>query len=385
MSKKLLVRVLCVAFFVLGTAVLIRSTVRATLPEQETPPPWLDPENFAFHLPTQSTSQSTPTQPEAATATRIPWSKVAFQSFRDGNWEIYIGNDDGSGQIRLTNNSASDVHPRLNRGSTRIAFSSNRDGNYEIYSMNTDGSGLTRLTVNATDDVNPVWSPDGTKIVFQAYRDGQAEIYFMNADGSAQTRLTADGDYDGTPTWSPDGTKIAFVSRRTGGYRIYTMNANGSGLIQISSQPYSFNPTWSPDGTKIAFDADDDGDGWQDLWVMNKDGSGQQKLYDPYGQTDIWARSWSPDSRYIAFTQISFIQYNGNWYWTSAYLTALDTTQTLTTFNLSINELDWNPDWQTQDIVPPDSNINPLSAHTKIGELMVSWYGYDNLSGIEHY
>ncbi|MEW6363287.1 MAG: hypothetical protein AB1714_01470 [Acidobacteriota bacterium] len=33
-----------------------------------------------------------------------------------------------------------------------IAFASNRDGNYEIYVMNADGSGVTRLTnISATD------------------------------------------------------------------------------------------------------------------------------------------------------------------------------------------------------------------------------------------
>ncbi|MCO6434501.1 DPP IV N-terminal domain-containing protein, partial [Nitrosomonas nitrosa] len=387
MSKKSLVRIILVAFLVVGTAVLIRSTVRATLPEQETPPPWLDPENLDSPPLVQNTSQPILSQPEMpAAVVNIPWSKITFQSFRDGNWEVYVGADDGSGQVRLTNNGASDIHPRLNRGTTRIAFASNRDGNYEIYIMATNGSGLTRLTTNTTDDVNPIWSPDGTKIAFQAYRDSQAEIYVMNADGSAQTRLTTDGEFDGTPAWSPDGTKIAFVSRRTGGYRIYTMNANGSGLTQISSQPYSFNPTWSPDGTKIAFDADNDGDGWQDLWVMNNDGSSQQKLYDPYGQTDAWARSWSPDGKYVAFTQISFTQYQGNWYWTYAYLDAQNTGPNYPSqIRLSSSGLDWNPDWQTQDIVPPDSNINPLSAYTKIGKLVISWYGYDNLSGVDHY
>ncbi|MQY74583.1 MAG: hypothetical protein GH148_03485 [Clostridia bacterium] len=32
-------------------------------------------------------------------------------SDRDGNWEIYIMNIDGSGQINLTNDPARDEHP----------------------------------------------------------------------------------------------------------------------------------------------------------------------------------------------------------------------------------------------------------------------------------
>ena len=34
----------------------------------------------------------------------------------------------------------------------KIAFESKRDGNYEIYVMNADGTDLTRLTNSSTDD-----------------------------------------------------------------------------------------------------------------------------------------------------------------------------------------------------------------------------------------
>ncbi len=54
----------------------------------------------------------------------------------------------------------------------KIAFETGRDGNSEIYSMNPDGSGQTNLTNNSTVDVNPAWSPDGTKIAFASERDG---------------------------------------------------------------------------------------------------------------------------------------------------------------------------------------------------------------------
>ena len=72
----------------------------------------------------------------------------------------------------------------------RIAFRSNRDGNYEIYVRNADGSGQTNLTNNPAGDFEPTWSPDGEKIAFRSNRDGNEEIYVMNADGSDLTRLT---------------------------------------------------------------------------------------------------------------------------------------------------------------------------------------------------
>ena len=64
-----------------------------------------------------------------------------------------------------------------------IAFSSTRDGNWDIYVMNADGSDLTRLTNATGADLAPAWSPDGRSIAFTSNRDGNAEIYVMNASG----------------------------------------------------------------------------------------------------------------------------------------------------------------------------------------------------------
>ena len=93
----------------------------------------------------------------------------------------------------------------------RIAFDSQRDGNREIYVMDADGSGVARLTHNGDDDLTPSWSPDGRRIAFASGGRARLDIYVMNADGSGATRLT-DND-GGTPAWSPDGRRIAFTLR----------------------------------------------------------------------------------------------------------------------------------------------------------------------------
>jgi dipeptidyl aminopeptidase/acylaminoacyl peptidase len=122
----------------------------------------------------------------------------------EGSTELYVSNIDGMGQLRLTNSPGSEGGPTQtgvddNDGEslpswspdgTKIAFASNRDGNWEIYVVNADGSGSQRLTNNPATDLRPRWSPDGTKIAFQSDRDGNQEIYSMNPDGSGQTNLT---------------------------------------------------------------------------------------------------------------------------------------------------------------------------------------------------
>jgi Tol biopolymer transport system component len=85
--------------------------------------------------------------------------KIVFASGRDGNWEIYVMNADGSNQTRLTNHPDVDMQPAWSYDGKQIAFVSTRDGNQEIYVINADGSNLLRLTNNDTTDSDPVWMP----------------------------------------------------------------------------------------------------------------------------------------------------------------------------------------------------------------------------------
>ncbi len=83
----------------------------------------------------------------------------------------------------------------------KIAFDTDRDGNFEVYIMDADGSNQTNITKNPAQDGNPCWSPYGEKIVFESYRDGNFELYIMNVDGSNQMNLTKNRAEDGDPSW----------------------------------------------------------------------------------------------------------------------------------------------------------------------------------------
>jgi len=83
-----------------------------------------------------------------------------------------------------------------------IAFHSNRDGNFEIYVMNADGSEQKRITNNSAFYDCPCWSPDGKRIDFRAVKDENWDIYVMNADGTEQKRLTDHPAQDDKPCWA---------------------------------------------------------------------------------------------------------------------------------------------------------------------------------------
>jgi Tol biopolymer transport system component len=228
--------------------------------------------------------------------------RIAFESQRDGNPEIYVMNPDGSNQTRLTTNPALDTDPDWSPDRKKLVFHSNRDGNPEIYVMNADGTGQARLTSSRSTDRNATWSPDGKKIAFETYRDGAgAEIYVMNADGTGLKRLTDNQVDDFDAAWSPDGAKIAFArGSEDGNQEIYLMNANGSGQTNLTrtTQAREFNPAWSPDGTHIAFHSNRDQGNWE-IYVMRSNGSAQTRI------TDNCCRDfnpiWSPDGDKIAF------------------------------------------------------------------------------------
>jgi hypothetical protein len=68
-------------------------------------------------------------------------------------------NPDGTAQTPITNHPAYDSPGMFSPDSTRIVFSTNRDGDFEMYVMNANGSGQTRITTAAGFDGSEDWQP----------------------------------------------------------------------------------------------------------------------------------------------------------------------------------------------------------------------------------
>ena len=151
-------------------------------------------------------------------------------------------------RTRLTNNAADEGSAPWSPDGTKLAFTSNRDGNYEVYVMNADGSSQTRLTNTTSADVAPQWAPNGTQILFVSNRDGNYEIYRLNSDLSTN-RLTNNAAADGydsvtvggviNPYYglspSPDGAWIVFMSTRDGNYELYRMDSSGGNISRLTN------------------------------------------------------------------------------------------------------------------------------------------------------
>ena len=225
--------------------------------------------------------------------------KIAFSSFRTGNYEIFVTNADGGGQTNITNNPNADQEPAWSPDGTRIAFRSNRTGAGDIYVMNADGSNPVQLTSATASEGQPSWSPDGTKIAFRRDLAGNDEIFVMGADGANPTNISNDAGDDIEPAWAPDGSKIAFASDRTGNSEIFVMGSGGASPANITQNPAAdLEPSWAPDGTKIAFTRNSPN---HEVFSMDASGANQTNLTN-FATADRYP-AWSPDGTKIAFNR----------------------------------------------------------------------------------
>jgi Tol biopolymer transport system component len=283
-------------------------------------------------------------------------SRIAFSTMRNGSWDIYLMNPDGSGLTNLTRSALTDPYnliwspdgsriafqdlegmdigvikadgtelrnltnstpietsdraineensPAWSPDSRKIAFDADRGplsapSNWDIFAVDVDGSGLTNLTESPLNDWQAAWSPDGRI----AYIGGcGSSICIMNSDGSGTTPV-AGPQMVGPPSWSPDGRKIMLSAFVGGQNEIHVVNVDGTGeRALVTGGQFSFSPVWSPDGTRIAFAA-------ADIEVMNADGSGRRRLTNSGRYPN--RLTWSPDGTRIAYVSAGIDPYNG--------------------------------------------------------------------------
>ena len=237
-----------------------------------------------------------------------PAARVAFSAGTQGNFEIYIMNEDGSGKIQVTDHPANDTNPVWSNDGKKIAFVSDRDGDQKIYVMNADGSDQVMLVPGSGIEYAADWSPDDRKITFTSFQDGNSDIYVINADGTNLIRLTQDSASDVGSRWSPDGSRIIYSSEvggpYEGNYEIIAINADGSATVNLTNNPArDYCPVWSPDGRMIAFNSDRTG--MDAIYTMNADGSEPVLLVTTEGY--VSCTDWSQDGKKLIFN----LQANG--------------------------------------------------------------------------
>lgn len=79
---------------------------------------------------------------------------------------------------------------------------------------------------------------------------------------------------------------------------VWRVNDDGTGLQRLTAdQAQEFDPTWSPDAMMIAYRSETEGD--SEIYVMNADGSNRRNVTN--NPAADYSPSWSPDGSRIAF------------------------------------------------------------------------------------
>ena len=177
---------------------------------------------------------------------------------------------------------------------------------YDIFTANPDGSNLKQLTNAPGYDAEGTITLDGKTITFTSVRNGDQtekdiadykellaqnlirptslEIMLMKADGSDKKQITNLGAASFGPAFTADGKKIIFSSNydpethATGGegnFELWMMNRDGSGLERIThSDAFDGFPMFSPDGKKL-------------VWASNRNGKAPH-------ETNVFIGDWVP-------------------------------------------------------------------------------------------
>jgi imidazolonepropionase-like amidohydrolase/Tol biopolymer transport system component len=152
-------------------------------------------------------------------------------------------------------------------------------------------------------------SPDGKQIVFDLLGD----LYLLPIAGGEAKPLTSSIAWEMQAKFSPDGKRIAYMSDAGGGDNIWVMNSDGTNAKEVTKESVRLlnNPVWHPNGQYIAARKHFVGTrslGSGEIWMYHVSGTdkqqeGVQLNEKPNWQKDLGEPAFSPDGRYVYYSQ----------------------------------------------------------------------------------
>jgi hypothetical protein len=241
--------------------------------------------------------------------------RLVIESVRDGNWELYLVNADGSNPVNLTKTPDLDeLYPKVSPDGTRICFAVDEgpaDARARnLYVMNLDGSGRRKIADNSRE---PCWKGDSSAVAYLpgelpnfTYSDFATKGLRIHDLKTGETRDHPNKDIHHlyTLNWTPDGRW--FVSTVHGGmgfkHGILVLEAEGPGVHDLKLG--GCRPDVSPDGKRIAW-----GNGDYAIGVADLDFSGAApRAVNPHNVVEskdpmeTYHVDWSPDGAFVAFS-----------------------------------------------------------------------------------
>lgn len=214
-------------------------------------------------------------------------SEIAFLSGGD-IWTV----PSAGGEARLlVSHPATEARPLYSPDGHKLAFESNRTGNGDIYVLAFESGDLKRLTFDDANDQLDGWSRDGQWIYFtSSSRDisGMNDLFRVSVEGGTPMQVSADryaSEFFCAP--SPDGKAVAFTARgiasgqwwRKGHSHldeseIWLMRDLATYERLTDGGAKEMWPMWTADGAGIFYVSDRNGS--QNIWTKSLAGQPRQ-------------------------------------------------------------------------------------------------------------
>ncbi len=244
-------------------------------------------------------------------------SKIVYQKYVNGNWDIYIRDLASGKDSVLISTPADEELPVLSPDGKYLMYTSNADDKRpidprlktrEIYITNLEDGYTENLTQTVADDWLPRFNHKGTRVVFVSdradlrkvsYSQKQSDIFVMEPNGAFQLQLTNTQANEGGPCFSVDDKSLFFHSNKNGNFDIYVMNLKTKKPQLLIDDPNGddVNPFASPDSNYIVFYSNRDGN--YEIYRARVDGSEQERL--TFNPAEDLNPVYSPDGKTIAF------------------------------------------------------------------------------------
>ena len=243
--------------------------------------------------------------------------KIAYESYVDGNSDIFVMNADGSNPAKLTDTPTEQEHyPQVSPDATKICFVSDvgegRDTVRSLYVMDIDGKNRKKLADHARE---PFWSPDGKIIGFLPQEFPKFDVIDFSTKGMmfydlATGEITPHVNCTNlwhlyNPSWASSGKWIVATVHAGMGidHAILLIEARGTNIINLKI--HGCRPCFSPDAKQVAWGAGDFELAAADIDLSEERphiGKWNVRIRD-VKPTKIYHIDWSPDGQFLAFSR----------------------------------------------------------------------------------
>jgi hypothetical protein len=242
--------------------------------------------------------------------------KIAYETYTNDNWEIFVMNADGSHPVNLTDTPKQHEHyPQVSPDGTKICFAvdegEGRDTMRSLWVIDVNGKNRKKLAEQAREHF---WSPDSKVVGFlpQEYPKFNVVDYytagmsFYHLDtGKIEPHVNSTNLHHlYNPSFAPNGKWIVATVHAGMGVKhgIMLIEAKGNKIINLNIP--GCRPCLAPDGKQIAW-----GPGDHEIAAAPIDLEAEEpKVGEPRVQikdstNKIYHVDWSPDSRFLSISR----------------------------------------------------------------------------------